>query len=116
MASDNCLFCGIVKGEVPADVLLRTEKSVAFGDINPQAPVHFLVIPATHIDNAGTVEAADSEAVCDLLTTAQRVAQDHGIAETGYRLVFNVGQDACNTVAHLHLHVLGGRGMTWPPG
>jgi histidine triad (HIT) family protein len=78
--------------------------------------VHVLVIPRRHIDNAATVERDDAEVIADMVVTARRVAQDQGIAERGYRLVFNVGDDATNTVPHLHLHVLGGRAMTWPPG
>ena len=112
----DCLFCRIVEGEVQADILDRSEHAVAFRDVNPQAPVHALVIPVRHIDNAATVEATEAAVVADMLVMARRVAQDHGIAESGYRLVFNVGEDATNSVGHLHLHVIGGRRMTWPPG
>jgi histidine triad (HIT) family protein len=115
-APADCIFCRIVAGDLPADIVDRSDLAVAFRDLNPQAPVHVLVIPRRHIDNAATVERDDAEVIADMVVTARRVAQDQGIAERGYRLVFNVGDDATNTVPHLHLHVLGGRAMTWPPG
>ena len=110
------MFCRIVSGELPADVVTTTDRSVAFRDLNPQAPTHVLVIPRDHITNASTVEADHADAVADMLVTARAVAADEGLLERGYRLVFNVGDDAGNTVPHLHLHVLGGRSMSWPPG
>jgi histidine triad (HIT) family protein len=85
--------------------------AVAFRDLNPQAPVHVLVIPRRHIENAATVDVTDADVVADMVVTARRVAEGQGIAESGYRLVFNVGEDAANSVPHLHLHVLGGRPM-----
>ena len=112
----DCLFCRIADGEVPADVVAETERSMAFRDINPQAPTHVLVIPREHIPHAGEVTAAHGAAVADLLATAASVAAQEGVAGAGYRLVFNVGDDAGNTVPHLHLHVLGGRRLGWPPG
>lgn len=114
--ADDCLFCRIVAGEVPADVVHEGETALAFRDINPQAPVHVLVIPRRHLDNAATVEAADADVVAQLLLTARTVADQEGVLATGYRLVFNVGDDALNSVPHLHLHVLGGRRLAWPPG
>jgi histidine triad (HIT) family protein len=93
-----------------------SERSVAFRDLSPVAPVHILVVPKRHIDNAGDVGAEHADDVADLLVTATSVARSQGVADSGYRLVFNVGADAHNTVPHLHLHVLGGRDMTWPPG
>lgn len=114
--ADDCLFCGIVAGRVPADIVHDGDSTVAFRDISPQAPVHVLVIPRRHIPSAATVQAADAEVVTDLLLTAQLVAEQEGVADSGYRLVFNVGEDALNSVAHLHLHVLGGRRLGWPPG
>ena len=114
--ADDCLFCRIVGGQVPADVVLEGERTLAFRDINPQAPVHVLVIPRRHIESAATVEAADAEVVADLLLGARAVAEQEGVADRGYRLVFNVGEDALNSVPHLHLHVLGGRRLAWPPG
>ncbi len=114
--ADDCLFCRIVAGEVPADVVHESETALAFRDVNPQAPVHVLVIPRRHLDNAATVEAADADVVAQLLLTARTVAEQEGVLATGYRLVFNVGDDALNSVPHLHLHVLGGRRLAWPPG
>ena len=112
----DCLFCRIVAGEVPATVVAETERTVAFRDLAPQAPTHVLVVPRQHIESAAEVAAEHGATVAELLTTAQRVAADEGLAERGYRLVFNVGDDAGRTVPHLHLHVLGGRRMSWPPG
>lgn len=114
----DCLFCGIVAGDVPADIVRSDERTVAFRDINPQAPVHVLIVPRRHITNASTVTTADAEDVTALLLAAQQVAAAEGIAgeDRGYRLVFNVGPDALNSVPHLHLHLLGGRTFDWPPG
>jgi histidine triad (HIT) family protein len=114
--TDDCVFCRIVSGELPADVVLKTDGTVAFRDLNPQAPTHVLVIPREHIVNASTVEAGHGEHLAEMLTTARQVAEQEGILDGGYRLVFNVGDDAGNTVPHLHLHVIGGRSMAWPPG
>jgi len=113
---DDCLFCRIVSGLVPADVVHENELTLAFRDISPQAPVHVLVIPRRHITSAATVEPDDAEAVADLVLVARTVAEEQGVLTTGYRLVANVGDDALNSVPHLHLHLLGGRRMDWPPG
>jgi len=117
-ADEDCLFCRILAGEVPAEVVAQDEHTLAFRDIAPQAPTHVLVIPRRHITNAGHVSADDAEVVAAMLVAAQRVAELEGIAaeERGFRLVMNVGADALNSVPHLHLHVLGGRSMSWPPG
>ena len=112
----DCVFCRIAAGEVPAELVAETERSLAFRDINPQAPTHVLVIPREHIAHAGEVTVAHGAVVADLLATAATVADQEGVAEAGYRLVFNVSEDAGNTVPHLHLHVLGGRRLGWPPG
>jgi histidine triad (HIT) family protein len=103
---------------VPADIVWTDEHTVAFRDINPQAPVHVLVVPKRHIVNAATVTDADAGDVAALLTAARAVADGEGISgeDRGYRLVFNVGPDALNSMAHLHLHMLGGRAFDWPPG
>lgn len=118
-ASDpSCLFCRIVNGEVPSDQVLSTGETVAFRDVAPAAPVHVLVVPRRHIRDAAAVGAGsdDGPLLAEMLVAARRVAEQEGIAETGYRLVFNVGADALNSVTHLHLHVLGGHRMGWPPG
>jgi histidine triad (HIT) family protein len=112
----DCLFCRIVAGDVPAEIVHRSEHAVAFRDVNPQAPVHVLVVPRRHIDNAGVLGPSDAAVLADILVAGRLVAEAEGIAERGYRLVFNVGEDASNSVPHLHLHVLGGRPMAWPPG
>ena len=112
----DCLFCRIATGEVPADLVAETERSLAFRDINPQAPTHVLVIPREHVAHAGEVTATHGAIVADLLVIAASVAEQEGVAASGYRLVFNVGEDAGNTVPHLHLHLLGGRRLGWPPG
>jgi histidine triad (HIT) family protein len=112
----DCIFCRIVAGEIPADVVLRSEHALAFRDLNPQAPVHVLVIPLRHVDNAATVSHDDAEVMADMVVAARRVAEAEGVADSGYRLVLNVGDDGGNTVGHLHLHVLGGRRLGWPPG
>jgi histidine triad (HIT) family protein len=110
------LFCKILAGEVPSTEVLSTETTYAFRDLSPAAPTHVLVIPRTHVENAHVVGSEDGSMLAALLTTAQEVARQEGIAESGYRLVFNVGDDAQNSVPHLHLHVIGGRRMDWPPG
>ena len=114
----DCLFCGIVAGEVPADVVHSDEHTVAFRDIAPQAPLHVLVVPRRHIVNASTLQATDADTLAALLATAKAVANAEGLdtEDRGYRLVMNVGSDALNSVPHLHLHVLGGRRFDWPPG
>jgi histidine triad (HIT) family protein len=110
------IFCRIVSGELPADVVLRTDTTLAFRDLNPQASTHVLVIPVEHVEHAGVLEPKHAELLSDVFATANAVAVQEGIAERGYRLVFNVGEESGNSVPHLHLHVLGGRFMGWPPG
>lgn len=112
----DCLFCSIVAGDIPATVVYEDGAVVAFRDINPQAPVHVLVIPRNHRHTAAELEASDDELVGHLVRAAGKVAGQEGVAETGYRLIINAGSDAGETVPHLHVHVLGGRAMGWPPG
>ena len=116
LVSDACLFCRIVQGEIPSTEVLSTDRSYAFRDLNPQAPTHVLVVPRTHIANADEVSDEDAADVADLFVTAQAVAKAEGLMPDGYRLVFNVGEISGNSVPHLHLHVLGGRRLGWPPG
>lgn len=116
MADGDCLFCRIVAGEAPASEVASTERTYAFRDISPAAPTHVLIVPRQHIDSAHVVGPEHADTVGELLTTAQAVARAEGVAESGYRLVLNVGPDALNSVAHLHLHLIGGRRMEWPPG
>ena len=114
MSSDDCLFCKIVAGDIPADVVQSTDRAVAFRDINPQAPTHVLVIPRSHHANAAELAAAEPETVAHLVDVAAGVAASDGVED--YRLVFNTGAGVGQTVFHTHLHLLGGRAMTWPPG
>ena len=112
--ADSCLFCRIVRGEIPAKLVAETPECVAFRDINPQAPTHVLVIPREHV--ASLNEATDPALVGRLSLVAADIARQEGIAEGGYRTVINTGADAGQTVFHIHLHLLGGREMRWPPG
>ncbi len=115
-AQPGCLFCRIVQGEVPSEKVHATEAVYAFRDINPAAPVHVLIVPRSHIDNAHVVERGHAEVVVEMLLVAQEIARSEQVDASGYRLVFNVGDDALNSVPHLHLHLIGGRSMGWPPG
>jgi len=112
----DCLFCKIVAGEIPADLLAESARTIAFRDINPQAPTHVLVIPRDHYPDLAAMAAADGEVLAEVAAQAHRVAEAEGIASSGYRVVFNTGIEAGQTVFHAHAHVLGGRRMTWPPG
>ena len=112
----DCLFCRIVAGEVPADVVRDGERTLAFRDIDPQAPTHVLVIPKAHHADTASLLVADPELAAVLLGDAAAVAEDEGLTAGGYRFVMNTGAGAGQTVFHVHLHVLGGRPMTWPPG
>ena len=116
MTDTDCLFCKIVAGEVPSDEVASTATTYAFRDINPGAPTHVLVVPREHVESAASVRAEHGALLADLIGSAQQIARQEGIAESGYRLVFNVGDDALNSVPHLHLHVLGGKRLGWPPG
>ncbi|MGH9102232.1 MAG: histidine triad nucleotide-binding protein [Acidimicrobiales bacterium] len=112
----DCLFCRIVAGEVPSKGVVSTERTYAFADIEPGAPVHVLVVPREHVESADHVGPQHASLLAEMLATAQAVARAEGVAASGYRLVLNVGEDARNSVPHLHMHLLGGRSMGWPPG
>jgi histidine triad (HIT) family protein len=112
----DCLFCKIVAGQVPATVVHEDEATVAFRDLEPQAPTHVLVIPRHHVATFTGLAQERSADVLAVMAAVARVAEQEGIADSGYRTVFNSGRDAQQSVSHAHLHVLGGRGMTWPPG
>jgi len=114
--TDDCLFCRIVSGSIPSTAVASSEHSYAFRDQNPQAPTHVLVVPRAHIATADDVRGDHAADVADLFVTAQDVARREGLMPDGYRLVFNVGEISGNSVPHLHLHVLGGRRLAWPPG
>ena len=111
----ECLFCRIVSGEIPADRLLEDDELIAFRDINPQAPTHVLVVPRRHIPDAHALTDDDGPILVALFSAVRRIADEAGLGN-GYRVVTNVGPDAGQSVFHLHLHLLGGRSMSWPPG
>ena len=112
----ECLFCKIISGEVPADIILDKKNILAFKDINPQAPVHILIIPKIHISTLNDIDAINSDIIGDLVKTASEIAKIEGIDRAGYRTVFNCNHDGGQTVFHIHLHLIGGRLLSWPPG
>ena len=112
----NCLFCRIAQKEVPAKVVYEDATVVGFEDINPKAPVHILIIPKKHIESANTLAAEDEPAMGHLYSVARQLAVTRRIDRSGYRCVLNTGPDAGQSVCHLHLHLMGGRPMAWPPG
>ena len=111
-----CIFCGIANGQVPAKTVLETEDVVAFHDLDPKAPTHVLVIPRRHIESIDAMAPGDEELIGKVMAAAKQVSEKEGIAGGGYRLVTNIGANGGQTVPHLHVHVLGGRRLTWPPG
>ena len=113
---EDCLFCRIVAGEVPSTEVASSPATYAFRDIRPTAPTHVLVVPREHVTNASELGPEHASLLVDMMRTAQEVARTEGIDLRGYRLVLNIGPDALNSVPHLHLHVIGGRRMGWPPG
>jgi histidine triad (HIT) family protein len=114
--SDQCIFCKIAKHELNAMIVMETDDIIAFRDITPQAPVHVLVIPKKHVYSSNNLQTEDAELTGKLLLACVEVARREHIANRGYRLVINCGQEAGQSVGHLHVHVLGGREMKWPPG
>ena len=116
MVVENCLFCKIAEGQIPAKIIYQDEDVVAFEDINPQAPHHILLIPRRHIASMSDLTLEDGPMLALLFVTADRLAKKLGLGERGYRFVTNVGPDAGQAVFHLHFHLLGGRKFSWPPG
>jgi histidine triad (HIT) family protein len=112
----DCLFCKIVARTIPASIVYEDERVLAFSDINPQAPTHILVVPKRHISSLNDLGAGDDELVGELVRRAALLAKERGIAVGGYRTVFNTNRGAGQTVFHIHLHLLGGRNLQWPPG
>jgi len=112
----DCIFCKIANGDIPADKLYEDDAVLAFRDLNPQAPTHALVIPKTHIASLNELDEANAGVMGSLFLGARRVAEQQGLAEDGYRTVVNCNNHGGQTVYHIHLHLLGGRQMTWPPG
>jgi histidine triad (HIT) family protein len=116
VANADCLFCRIVSGEIPAEIVAESDSAIAFRDLNPEAPTHVLVVPRDHYANVAEVAAAGDLDVAELFRLAAEVAAIEGVADSGYRMVANTNADAHQTVFHAHIHVLGGRAMGWPPG
>jgi histidine triad (HIT) family protein len=112
----DCLFCGIVAGKIPSDRVVESRRTIAFRDINPQAPVHVLVVPKEHYADLAALAEAGDGLLEEVAAQAHLVALAEGVAESGYRVVFNTGPQAGQTVPHAHAHVLGGRPLGWPPG
>ena len=112
----SCLFCRIISGEIKGSIVYQDDRVVAFTDINPQAPMHVLVVPRRHIASLNDLTKADDDLVGEMVRRGAALAAERGYGESGYRTVFNVNADAGQTVFHIHLHVLGGRSMGWPPG
>ena len=113
---NDCLFCKIINGDIPSNILYKTDSVLAFKDIDPQAPHHILIIPKKHIPTLNDLNPANNNIIGDMFIAAKKLAMDLGISESGYRVVMNCNADAGQAVFHIHLHLLGGRQMTWPPG
>lgn len=112
----DCLFCKIIAKTIPATIIHEDEQVVAFRDISPKAPTHILVIPKKHITTINDIEIEDKQLLGHMIYTAKKLAMDEGLAEDGYRLVMNCNEDGGQSVFHIHMHLLGGRPMSWPPG
>jgi histidine triad (HIT) family protein len=112
----DCLFCKIIERKIPASLVYEDERVLAFNDVNPQAPTHVLVIPKRHIESLNEISTEDDRLVGELVRRAAAIAKERGFAETGYRTLFNTNRGAGQSVFHIHLHLLGGRPFTWPPG
>ena len=116
MANEDCLFCRIAAGEIPADIVHEDDEVIAFRDISPKAPVHILIIPRQHITSAASLTPANGPLLGQLFGVAAQLARDEGVARSGFRLTTNAGRGAGQSVPHLHFHLMGGRQMGWPPG
>ncbi len=116
MADSNCLFCKVLAGDLPADIIYESETAIGFRDINPQAPTHVLIIPRKHIATINEIADEDQSIVGSLYSAAREIAVSEGLTDEGYRAVMNCNEAAGQTVFHIHLHLLGGRPLGWPPG
>ncbi|MDP8233309.1 MAG: histidine triad nucleotide-binding protein [Candidatus Saelkia tenebricola] len=112
----ECIFCKIIEKEIPSVIVYEDSEVIAFNDIIPQAPVHIIIIPKKHIEKISDITSEDIDIIGKLIFTAKNIAKEKGISESGYRLVFNCNKDAGQAVFHIHLHLLGGRKLNWPPG
>ena len=113
---EDCLFCKIRDGEIPCEIVYENDYLLAFNDINPIAPIHILIIPKEHISTLNDIKEKHTQTMGELFLAAKKIANDKGISESGYRTVFNCNKDGQQTVFHIHLHLMAGRQMTWPPG
>ncbi|MBC8357329.1 MAG: histidine triad nucleotide-binding protein [Candidatus Aminicenantes bacterium] len=113
---ENCLFCKIIHGEIPAKKVFEDEKIIAFDDINPQAPIHILIIPKEHFASLNEIPEEKKDVLSHVLLKARQIAREKGVAKSGYRIVLNTARDSGQEVFHIHFHLLGGRKMLWPPG
>lgn len=113
---DNCLFCKIINGEITATKIYENEHIIAFNDIDPKAPVHILVIPKKHIRSINELNSSDINLAGEIILAAKKIAKDQGVDSKGFRVVFNTNDDGGQTVYHIHMHIMGGRQMQWPPG
>ena len=112
----DCLFCKIIDGEIPSDTVYENDDIVAFKDVNPHSPTHILIVPRKHIATINDLKGEDAKIMGEMMLAAQGIAKSEGIAESGFRLVINTNDDAGQTVHHIHMHLMGGRNMAWPPG
>ena len=116
MSNENCLFCKILAGDIPAEIIYESDTAIGFRDINPKAPTHVLIIPRKHIATINDIEPDDQQVVGSLFTAAKEIAEKEGHADAGYRVAMNCNESAGQTVFHIHLHLLAGRSFSWPPG
>lgn len=112
----DCVFCKIADGEIPSDIIYEDQKVIAFNDQDPQAPIHFLVIPKKHIESLAKLEDEDKDLISHIFMVIKKITEDLNLAEDGYRIVNNTGEDGGQTVKHMHFHVLAKRSLQWPPG
>jgi histidine triad (HIT) family protein len=112
----DCLFCKIIKREIPGSIIYEDDRVIAFNDIKPQAPTHVLVVPKRHIESLNELQPGDDQIVGELVRRAAAIAKERGVSASGFRVVLNTNRDGGQTVFHIHLHLLGGRSMQWPPG
>lgn len=113
---EDCIFCKIINGDIPSNKIYEDDKVYAFKDINPEAPIHFLIIPKEHIESANAINENNSDIISHIFKVIKQLSVEFNISERGYRVVNNCGEDGGQTVRHLHFHVLGGRSLQWPPG